>query len=175
MSSMLHAELLKNTDLVIAAYEQAYYARYSKAPLMNKKVGPEYFFIKELTHQVGLEKALKLVIQFVKMNDDWFLKRGHSLIALKDNLNKVDQALPKESTTPKYSRGPKLKMHTYCANPKCDVRTWREIYQDEVEKLYMGVLCEGCEYDTETRRAQNLDSEDNRTSHPSSIATQASG
>lgn len=77
-------------DLYMAEYER----RYKVKPVLQNKFA-DATVIKDLIRNIGLDKTCEAIKTYLKMNDDWFVKKCHSLKVLQDNINPVLAKLAK--------------------------------------------------------------------------------
>ncbi|HHT9137755.1 MAG TPA: hypothetical protein ACFYEK_11010 [Candidatus Wunengus sp. YC60] len=70
----------------IKIYCEQFKKRYNDYPQITGKARG---IAQRLVQDMGLEKTKKLVINYLKMNDKWFLEKAHSLDAFECNLNKI--------------------------------------------------------------------------------------
>lgn len=85
------AEIAKE-DLVAQAYAEEYKQRYGVEPIWSFD-GTDHTVIKDTVRKVGEKRARQLLRAFVRMNDSWFVERGHSLDCFKKNLARVNAFL----------------------------------------------------------------------------------
>lgn len=71
---------------LIAEYVKAYKTRYESQPVITQK---ESGAAKNVVTAVGRDEGVRLVQAYVSMNDEWFLRRHHSLAEFQSNLSKV--------------------------------------------------------------------------------------
>lgn len=73
---------------IIAAYSEAFKARYNTNPLLDGKARG---CVKRLVldEGLGISRIIDLVQSYLQMNDAWFLTKNHDLSTFEANLNKV--------------------------------------------------------------------------------------
>ena len=74
-------------QMFIAAYCEAYKAKYEFSPLIADQAGSAKNIVKAL----GFAKATELIDPYLSMTDAWFLTKRHDLHTMKSNLNAIKQ------------------------------------------------------------------------------------
>jgi len=80
----------KQTAFVIAAYCQAFKARYNARPILG---GKERGVIQRMLKDLPPEKLSAMLQVYLQMHDPWFDKKKHDLATFEQNLNKIAVSL----------------------------------------------------------------------------------
>ena len=77
------------TKLFLASYAEAFKKRYRTNPVINGKAAGIAKRLVEGKNSIPVEKAKKLIEEYLSMNDAWFLTKRHDLATFESNLNSV--------------------------------------------------------------------------------------
>lgn len=118
---MYEVELQDQAQALLDVYVEAYEKRYRVKPALRPAA--DTTSCKDLIRQIGFDKAVMVVRQYLKQNDKWFIQKAHGLDVLKSNLNVVITQLPREVASPK-----SVKVRTDLSCDSC----WKKFYADFV-------------------------------------------
>lgn len=77
-----------SVETVKGIYEAAYQERYRVKPVYQN-LNADQTIIKDLVRAHGLDAVCEAVRTYLKMNNEWFLEKAHSLKVLQDNYARV--------------------------------------------------------------------------------------
>ncbi len=114
---MYEVEALRGLENVLDAYQKHYRVRYGVSPVIANRTEAS-LILKELIRAAGETHTLRLIAKYLSMNgdQDWFVRKGHSIEELKRNLSAVNAALG-TATRPGASTG--LRVSTIVACDHC--------------------------------------------------------
>jgi hypothetical protein len=105
---------VKHGGLIKEEFIKAYEKRYHVKPVIEAEDLAGFEFIAKT---LGLERGRAVVIHYVKMNDEWFLKTMHKTKNLRQDLNKINASLGLKQGTALEGDG--LRIKTILACDKC--------------------------------------------------------
>lgn len=97
-TSPKEVEIVRNSGLIQNDYCKHWATRYHSEPFIENDDLTAFAF---LAKNFGLEKGKEIVRQYLRMNDDWFLKNVHSPKVLRNNINKILPEVGKRIDQPK--------------------------------------------------------------------------
>lgn len=83
---------LKESYGIEKIYSDVYEKRYGIAPIMSSN-GSDATILKDLVRQLGLGRTTALVNGYLRMNDEWFIRTGHSLETMKKSIPAINSTL----------------------------------------------------------------------------------
>jgi hypothetical protein len=86
MASMFEVDKLKSFENLIGVYKSAFEKRYNCEPYLSDH---DKEVIRWIRNAFEEKKGTDILVHFLEMNDEWFLKQSHGLVCLKNNVNKV--------------------------------------------------------------------------------------
>lgn len=89
MPELFEMEIKKSEDRLTDLYIQAYEKRYGIKPVLANN-GSDHTILKDLVRQLGFSTISKLVPHYLEMDNEWFVKKAHSLPVLKNEINVVN-------------------------------------------------------------------------------------
>jgi hypothetical protein len=89
---ILELELTLGTVTAKEVYIAEYERRYKTQPVFINEQADQTV-IKDLIKKVGLDRLTDAIKIYLRMNDDWFVNKNHSLRCLQDNFGKVNAKL----------------------------------------------------------------------------------
>lgn len=102
----------KDADRVYAAYADEYKKRYGVEPIVID--GADLAVIKDITRKLGVQRAALLLRAYVRMNDNQFVEKGHSLYTLKYNIARVNSYLGTKLTQKQTNAGVRIGVSLSC-------------------------------------------------------------
>lgn len=132
------AALVAKEDLIAEAYAEEYKHRYGVAPSWSFD-GSDMTVVKDLVRKVGDTKARQLLRAFVRMNDPWFIERGHSLECFKKNIPRINAFLGTKLEQAVENRSVVIATRLTCDRCFIDY-----LWQGKPQDIDKPRLCEGC-------------------------------
>lgn len=123
---MIEVKSLNESSRVQETYVECYKRRYGVNPIVSTN-GTDQTVFKDLARSLGITKACQLVEHYFKMNNDWFVKKGHSVAVLKSEIGVINGALGDKPQQQQALGGMKLRVLLYCDNLGCDVKFTRDV------------------------------------------------
>lgn len=134
-------EFERKVESVLRRYTDAYEEVHKTKPVSINR-GVDRTTIKDILRILGEERALEVVAHYVRMNDDWYVKKGHSLQVLKENLNVVNTSLSKKVLPFGSGQSPLLNSLTPCI--KCDKYQYVLCKAEDIERINDTFICDSC-------------------------------
>lgn len=117
---------LIESSRVQEVYIESYKRRYGVNPIISTN-GTDQTVFKDLARTIGVAKACQLVEHYFKMNNDWFVKKGHSVAVLKSELGVINGSLGDKPQQREAAQGLRMRVLVYCDNSGCDVKFERDV------------------------------------------------
>lgn len=98
---MQEVQLTHEANTAMDVYRELYLARYKTKPIIQSA---QFAFamttFKDLIRDVGLERTLALIRQYLRMNgdQDWYKRQGHNIQTFAKNLDAINAATPNSHT-----------------------------------------------------------------------------
>jgi hypothetical protein len=139
---MNEIELTKQSNLLLDRYCEFYVSRYGVAPI--GLTAADRTILRDLVREVGLVRAEDLCKFYFeqKGEDDWFLRRGHSIAVFRDSLSILNALMGRKSIPSVPRNKLRIAIWTSCKNPRCNNRLLVEGDANEVERLPYSQYCE---------------------------------
>lgn len=136
---MQEVQELNAANAVLDEYRAAYRERYKTDPILN--VGMASTIVRDIIRNAGVSRAKLIVRHYLKMsgNDEYFIKRGHTLDVLQRDINLVNANLGAGSTSPSKA----IIIDTLC--PSCGQYFKMSGPAMEILPRTHTVLCTSCE------------------------------
>ena len=138
---ILEVELTMGLATAMDIYMEEYEKRYKIRPVLQNQLADQTV-LKDLIRKVGLDQTTDLIRTYLRMQNPWFLTKGHSLKVLQDSVNLV---LAQTAKTPQRGRrGIEVHIQSYrlfcdkCGDP------WKEDFIGDVEEFQKPRICEQC-------------------------------
>lgn len=125
-NEMIEVGSLIESSRVQETYVDSYKRRYGVAPIISTN-GTDQTVFKDLARSLGIAKACQLVEHYFKMNNDWFVKKGHSVAVLKSEIGVINGALGDKPQQQASLGGLRMRVFLYCDARGCDVKFTRDV------------------------------------------------
>lgn len=98
--SMVYAQMNSQVNQLREHYETQFLQRFGSEPVTSDE---DVSHIRVLLQKLGMDRAKRIIVSFLNLEDDWFREKGYTLEALRNNLNKV--LVKSGGTKPKFFVG----------------------------------------------------------------------
>lgn len=86
---LYNVETVKIGNRVLDAYRSSYFKRYKTEPILSQN-GTDQTILKDMARSLGEQRTIDLLEHYLKMDNDWFVKKGHNLETFKREMNVVN-------------------------------------------------------------------------------------
>jgi hypothetical protein len=140
---MQEVELVGQSNLLQDNYIGFYKKRYGVAPIAMSF--SDRSVLKDLVKEVGMTRSVELLEFYLESSgeQDWFVRKGHSLQIFKDSIH-ILNALLGPGRKKGASRKLMIKIWTSCKNNRCNERLWVEGEASDAEGLPYSQFCPKC-------------------------------
>ena len=108
---------------LLDVFQKAYHYRY-KVPYTLSYNGADMTILKDLVRNEGFERAAKIVVKYLSINDLFYVKMAHSLSYLIRALPQVNVAVGSQiKQVEQVNHGIRVKFWSYCDTPGC-MQVW---------------------------------------------------
>lgn len=87
--SLFEVQELRALDVMMDAYKQAFKDRYGEEPYVDDAGKETLKALFRALAKGNPKRIVALIMAYLEMDDDWFLKKAHSLGTLKQDVNRV--------------------------------------------------------------------------------------
>lgn len=107
---------IKAQNALLDTYIEAYRNRYGTDPMFSLD-NAHFTTLKDFS-RVAKEKSHDLIKHYLRMNDEWFIRNGHSLEVLKRSLSAVNADFGKKTIGAPTPKGVLMDAQLYCIDCK---------------------------------------------------------